>query len=290
MRDCSMSRSYKPTNELGPTHFPPTCANAWGDDDYGLFLEIKVSAQTQRFRWIEPGDFQMGSPNSEAGYDGEVLQQWVRISQGYWMADSACSQAFWLAVIGGKNPSRFYEDAQNPVERITQKEAIVFMKKLNELLIDPNLQATLPSAAEWEYACRAGTKEAFSFGTTITPEQVNYDGNYPYNDAPKGLYRKRTVPVKSLPPNAWGLYEMHGNVWEWCRDTNRVYDDKNAQAAIVDPEEAGEKWLLRGGSWFNGATNARSAFFAPMLLVEYDGNIGFRVILRVHCSKLTPVE
>ncbi len=82
----------------------------------------------------------------------------------------------------------------------------------------PELEARLPSEAEWEYACRAGTTTAFSFGENMTPEQVNYHGEYPYADAKKGPYREQTVPVKSLPTNRWGLFEMHGNVWEWCDD------------------------------------------------------------------------
>ena len=92
----------------------------------------------------------------------------------------------------------------------------MFLATLNDLV--PGLAAVLPSEAQWEYACRAGTTTPFSFGETITPEQVNYNGNYPYRGGTKGLYRQETVPVGSLPANPWGLYEMHGNVWEWCAE------------------------------------------------------------------------
>ena len=133
----------------------------------------------------------------------------------------------------------------------------------------------LPSEAQWEYACRAGTTTAFSFGSTITPEQVNYNGNYPFAGAVKGLYREKTVPVKSLPPNAWGLYEMHGNVWQWCNDW---YGDFSGSAER-DPAgpSSGSYRVIRGGSWRNYAWNCRSAArvrAAPGY--RYTG-LGFRV-------------
>jgi formylglycine-generating enzyme required for sulfatase activity len=119
------------------------------------------------------------------------------------------------------------------------------------------LEARLPTEAEWEYACRAGTITPFSFGEDITPDQVNYDGNSPYRGSKKGLSRGETVEVASLPANPWGLYEMHGNVWEWCQDWFRAYPAE----PVVDPTgpEAGERRVLRGGSWFRNGRNARAA-------------------------------
>jgi formylglycine-generating enzyme required for sulfatase activity len=119
-----------------------------------------------------------------------------------------------------------------------------FLDRLNALV--PGLDAGLPSEAQWEYACRAGTTAPFSFGRNITPEQ-NYDGNYPYAGAEKGLYRERTVAVGSLPPNPWGLYEMHGNVWEWCADWYGPYPD-GSQIDPAGPPD-GSRRVLRGGSW-----------------------------------------
>jgi formylglycine-generating enzyme required for sulfatase activity len=117
----------------------------------------------------------------------------------------------------------------------------------------------LPSEAEWEYACRAGTATAFSFGETITAEQVNYDGNYPYGNAPKGEYRGKTTRVGSFPPNAWGLYDMHGNVWEWCQDA--WHKDYNGASTDGRAREQGSDNLrvLRGGSWGSDADFCRSA-------------------------------
>ena len=104
----------------------------------------------------------------------------------------------------GENPSRFKEDANNPVETISWENTRQFIERLNGII--PGLTAQLPTEAQWEYACRAGTTTPFSFGDNITPEQVNYHGEYPYADGAKGWYREKTVPVKSLPPNPWGLY------------------------------------------------------------------------------------
>jgi len=138
----------------------------------------------------------------------------------------------------------------------------------------------LPTEAEWEYACRAGTATPFSFGATITPEQVNYDGNYPYAGGEGGLFRETTVPVKSLPANPWGLYEMHGNVWEWCADGLRDYTPD----PIDDPTGplAGDEQprVVRGGSWDYLAWIARSAFrllYEPGLVLSSQG---FRLCLR----------
>jgi len=126
-------------------------------------------------------------------------------------------------------PTLFTGHGERPVERVSWDEVQGFLRKLEALL--PGCEAALPTEAEWEYACRAGSDTPFSFGTQITPE-VNYDGNHPYVGGGKGLFREQTVPVKSLPPNAWGLYEIHGNVWEWCADGLRRYDGP----AQHDPE------------------------------------------------------
>ncbi len=203
---------------------PPPWADDWGTDDHGHWVTFSITNQqgqkiTQRMRWIEPGTFLMGSPENEPGrYDDEGPQHRVTIRQSFWLFDTACTQALWEAVMD-ENPSQF-KGADRPVETVSWHGCQTFLKRLNERR--PGLDLALPSEAQWEYACRAGATTPFSFGTNITPEQVNYDGNYPYANGKKGLSRQRTVPVASLPPNPWGLYEMHGNVWEWCRTTGTV--------------------------------------------------------------------
>ncbi len=232
---------------------------AWGGelgyDQYGLYNDLTIKGVIQRSRFIPPGTFQMGSPASEQERsDDENIHQ-VTLTQGYWLADTACTQALWQAVMG-ENPANFKKDKDNPVEKVSWDNVQVFLKKINRLI--PGLAASLPTEAQWEYACRAGTKTVFSFGNNITPEQVNYDGNYPYASEKKGLDRSTTVPVKSLPANPWGLYEMHGNVWEWCQDEYGKY----LNTAVSDPAgvENSIPRMLRGGSWFDFGRRTRSAY------------------------------
>ncbi|MEZ4632806.1 MAG: formylglycine-generating enzyme family protein [Deinococcales bacterium] len=133
----------------------------------------------------------------------------------------------------GSNPSHFKGNRQLPVECVSWDDVQSFLKRLNNQ--GYGWAFSLPTEAEWEYACRAGTQTPFSFGSHINPNQVNYDGNYPYNGASEGLYRKRTVAVGSLPCNGWGLYEMHGNVWEWCEDWKAGYESGNKIKAVINP-------------------------------------------------------
>ncbi len=174
-----------------------------------------------------------------------------------WLADTTCTQALWQAVLGD-NPSRF-KGEDRPVENVSWDDAQRFIARLNELVSDGGFR--LPTEAEWEYACRAGTRTAFWFGDQISPEQVNYDGDYPYAGGQTGLNRGETVEVKALPCNGWGLYQMHGNVWEWCQDW---FGDYPAEM-VVDPTgpAEGERRVLGGGSWVSYGRNARSAARFP---------------------------
>lgn len=267
-----------------PPEFPPLWANAWGDDRFGLWVEFQIQDVVQRLRWIESGEFLMGSPDSEPErHSDEGPQHRVRLAQGFWLADSACTQALWMAVMGGKNPSYSQDDPQCPVEQVSWDDVETFLQRLREHL-PASSAPMLPSEAQWEYACRAGTITPFNLGENIMPEQVNYHGNYPYNGARKGEYRERTVPVKSLPPNAWGLYEMHGNVWEWCADGRREYKALPAGDRLQDPlgptESASVSRALRGGSWSFHARNARSANRNADPRSDRYHNFGFRLALR----------
>ena len=270
-----------------PNAFPPPFAHAWGDDEFGLWAECRIETTgdesvVQNFRWIEPGTFWMGSPEDEPErFDDEGPQHEVTITQGFWLADTACTQALWEAVMGN-NPSRFKDDPQQPVEKVSWHGVQVFLNRLQERLqsLLPGCQVDLPSEAEWEYACRAGMTTPFSFGSNINPQQVNYDGNRPYRDGEKSEYREKTVPVKSLPANPWGLYEMHGNVWEWCKDGQRTYDEQ----AQIDPlgpmTGVNTPRCLRGGSWDIIAWRARSAPRDALQPGDAFSHVGFRFCLR----------
>jgi len=224
-------------------------------------------------RWIPPGEFMMGSPEDEPQrYDDEGPQHRVVFEQGYWLAETACTQELWQSVM--KNvPSEFKDNPQNPVENVAWKDADKFSKIINKQLGDGAFR--LPSEAEWEYACRAGTVTPFWWGNELSTDQANYNGKHPYNDGNKGEYRSKTLPVKSFHPNPWGLYQMHGNVWEWCQD--RWHDDYRDAPDNGEPWEEGdsESRVCRGGSWFDHGRYLRSAsrlhdFFG-------DGYHGFRL-------------
>ena len=161
-----------------------------------------------------------------------------------------------------------------PVINVSWEDAQCYADWLSK---KTNKNYRLPTEAEWEYACRAGTRTPFSFGDNITPDQVNYNGDFPYNGAAKGLSRQRTVPVKTLPANPWGLYEMHGNVWEWCSDWYGNYERKD----VVDPvrPENGSDRVLRGGSWNDGARSTRSANRIRIFPAVRYVIIGFRLAL-----------
>jgi formylglycine-generating enzyme required for sulfatase activity len=250
----------------------PTWAHDWGWDGYGAWVAFAVEGKgarrvVQRMRWIGPGGFPMGSPEDEPErWNGEGPQHEVRIDEGFWLFDTACTQGLWEAVMG-ENPARFEGD-KRPVEQVSWDDAQGFIAKLNERL--PGLGLRLPSEAQWEYACRSGTETPFSFGADITPEEVNYYGDYPYAGGGKGEYRGETVPTGSLPPNPWGLYEMHGNVWEWAQDTwHASYEGAPVDGSAWESGDRGADRVIRGGSWDDGARYCRCA-------VRGRGGPGFR--------------
>lgn len=265
-----------------PKNFPPTWATAYGQDIYGYWLEITLYQQILCFRWIPQGQFTMGSGENELDRSGNENLHDVRLSQGFWMADTAVTQALWQAVTGD-TPSHFNESPLLPVAKVRWDYVQAFIAKIKQDY--PNLALRLPREAEWEYACRAGTETPFYFGENITPEQVNYNGDYPYLKAEKGLNRRKTVVVKSLPSNAWGLYEMHGNVWEWCEDE---WQENLGVEAVSDPWVAGNRTgekqesvfrVLRGGSWSLNGRYVRSAIRLRFRPDARFSGIGFRLSL-----------
>ncbi len=197
----------------------------------------------------------MGVPYKDAKRrNSEEPQHNVNISP-FFMGKYEVTQGQWEAVMGN-NPSNF-KGAKRPVEEVSWAQAVEFCRKLSQ---KTGKTYRLPSEAEWEYACRAGTTTPFYFGDTSTPDLVNYDGNHPYGSAPKGLYRKQTTDVGSFPPNPFGLYDMHGNVWEWCSD--RWHDNYNGAPTDGSSWETGtnDNRVLRGGSWDLNAVFCRSAY------------------------------
>ncbi len=175
----------------------------------------------------------------------------------------------------GNSPSKF-KGEDRPVETVSWEDAHAFIDTMNNK--KPALTLCLPSEAQWEYACRAGTTTPFHFGENITSEEVNFRGTKPYNDGRKSDNRNEIIAVASLPCNAWGLYEMYGNVWEWCRDS---WLEHFGSQSVTDPENviSGAYRVLRGGSWIGDGKNVRSACRRPLEPTRRfdDVSFGFRL-------------
>ena len=246
----------------------PAIANRFQRDEYGAWFEFEVERENrspvvQRMRWIPPGSCKMGAPESEKErFDDEGPQHLATISQGYWMFDTPCTQPLWSTVMGG-NPSRF-QGEHRPVERVSWRDAQEFTIRLGDLI---GLDLNLPTEAQWEYACRAGTATTFHFGDQITPDRARYSVSG----------EEETADVGSYDSNAWGLFDMHGNVDEWCHDGKRLYTCE----AVVDPvgpTEEGAFRVARGGSWFVHARVVRAAFRYAFPPHGRRGDLGFRCV------------
>jgi formylglycine-generating enzyme len=221
--------------------------------------------------YIEPGTYNRGSPAGEKGRDSDETQHRVTLTKGYWMGKHEVTQEQWERVMG-TNPSRF-KGAKNPVEQVSWEDCQRFIQELNRRISGGGFR--LPTEAEWEYACRAGATGPFAFGDCLGTSEANYDGNYPMDGCRKGQYRQRTLPVGSLRANAWGLYDMHGNVWEWCQDWYGSYPS----GAVTDPPGpgSGESRVYRGGCWFYIARYCRSAFRYGGPPGNRNNNLGLRL-------------
>lgn len=247
------------------------------------FTENLGNGVTLEMVEIPSGKFTMGSPASEAKRENDEGPEHSVNVPSFWIGKFEITQAQWQALMIA-NPSNFKGDGNLPVEQVSWNDTQEFLKKLNAL---PNLKGKnyrLPTEAEWEYAARAGTTTPFTFGETITPDVANYWWDNPYANAPKKPHLGKTLPIGSFKvANAFGLFDMHGNVWEWCQD---VYHE-NYNGAPSD----GSAWLsggdssrrvLRGGSWYSDGDSVRSANrdgVNPGLIIYLI--VGFRVV----CSR-----
>ncbi|MDM8524912.1 SUMF1/EgtB/PvdO family nonheme iron enzyme [Desulfococcaceae bacterium HSG8] len=235
-----------------------------------------------KFVSVPAGSFMMGSPGNEPKRDSDERQHRVKLTKGFYMQTTEVTAGQWRAFIrdtdfkteaetgggafiwtGSKwekkegyywdNPG-FSQTDKHPVTCVSWNDVQEFLQWMNR---KEGKTYRLPTEAEWEYACRAGTTTPFSFGKCLPADQANYDGNYPMPGCSKGKYRKKTVPVASFSSNAFGLYDMHGNVWEWCRDRYGDYPS----GSVTDPggPPTGSSRVLRGGGWSSYAENCRSA-------------------------------
>ena len=237
----------------------------------GAALEITINGATYVFRYSPAGTFTMGSPEKEKNRKQDERQHEVTITRGFWILETPVTQAFWKSVADG-NRSSFFGDFR-PVEHVNWHDCQQFVAKLNEGGFAPaGYRFSLPTEAEWEYACRAGTKGPYSFGNSLNGSRANC------TTAPRTFLDKGTSPFKLFPSNLWGLYDMHGNVWEWCEDTYGESPDGPATDPCAVQTE-GPK-VLRGGCWGNPASQCRSASRHKDVQTRRTNGIGFRLVLR----------
>lgn len=232
---------------------PPDWASGWGQDSFGVFVDFTAYGVTQRMRWCPPGNFTMGASADEAiRWGGETPRHQVTLTKGFWLFDTPCTQELWQAVMDG-NPSHFTASPKLPVEMVSWGDVQTFLSRLNGHV--PDLNLSLPSEAQWEYACRANSFSAPDLDAVA------------WHDTNSG---KETHPVASKMANAWGLYDMLGNVLEWCADGKRIYGSN----AVVDPVGPADKArAARGGSWISPVGNVHAAYrnaeFGRLLILGF---------------------
>ena len=231
-------------------------------------LHQHAEAQAVRLTMVKipAGSFLMGSPEDEPQRSEDERPHHEVKLESFFMAQTPITQAQWRAVAGWQklervlkpNPSKF-KGANRPVERVSWFDAQEFCRRLSQRT---GKRYGLPSEAQWEYACRAGSRTPFYFGVTLTPELANYNGNFIYANGPKGRYREQTIEVASFPANGWGLHDMHGNVWEWCEDhwhESYHFAPDDGRPRFNPNAGMDMRRLLRGGSWVDLPADCRSA-------------------------------
>jgi formylglycine-generating enzyme required for sulfatase activity len=251
-----------------------------------IFVEDLGNGVILEMAAIPGGTFIMGSPPEELGHQKYESPQHSVTVQPFFMGKYQVTQAQWrfvaqLAQVNREleqDPSNFKGD-NRPVEQVSWYDAVEFCDRLSNHTKE---QYRLPSEAEWEYTCRAGTTTPFYCGETISTDLANYDGNYTYGGGAKGVFRGETTAVGSFGvANNFGLYDMHGNVYEWCQDHwhNNYEGAPTDGSAWLSNKKDSNRRLLRGGSWYYSPENCRSAFRHNYNLdYYYLNNIGFRVV------------
>ena len=278
--DAQAQQKTKPTPKLKPSTFAGTKA---GQEWDGNGLKLK-------FRWCPPGKFTMGSPKSEKHRNNDEDQVSVTLTRGFWLGTYEVTQAQWQSVMRTRlkqqkdKPNTYGaitgEGSDHPMYFVNHDEATEFCRKLTQSeraagRLPSGWEYRLPTEAQWEYACRAGTTTATAFGDSLSSTQANFNGGFPYNGAAKGPYKRGTAEVGTYGANRWGLHDMHGNVWEWCRD----WYQSNLPGG-TDPEvtKMATRRVLRGGSWFNGGGIGRAAYRGHADPNRRGNCLGFRLV------------
>jgi formylglycine-generating enzyme required for sulfatase activity len=240
----------------------------------GKEIQVKLPGQViMKFSFCPSGSFTMGSPATEADSIEDAAQVQVHISKGFWMGQTEVTQAQWKAVMSD-NPSKFNGD-ELPVETVSWEEVQTYINKVNQLVpLSEGWGYALPTEAQWEYACRAGTSTPFAFGLSLASTEANFNGNYPHGTMLKGIYLGTTCAVGSYIANTWGLYDMHGNVYEWCAD---LYAERLDGGPDPPGASLGSYRVGRGGAWDDLGINCRSAIRLKSAPAYRADNLGFRL-------------
>ena len=258
-------------------------------------VKIITNSIGMKLARIPAGTFVMGSPRSEAQRDAKEVRHEVSITKPFYMGVYEATQSEYTEVMQGMrdfNNRSAFKASDNPVENVEWKLAKIFCERLTARPAEKNAgrKYRLPTEAEWEYACRAGISTAFHFGNSLSSQQANFNGNYPAGSGEQGRYLRKTVKVGSYEPNAFGLYDMHGNVAEWCADwyDPEYYVDSPDEGPLGPPfgvvstkftnAEYNFFVVVRGGCWVDDGRACRSAYrFRAMPNTQYR-LIGFRVV------------
>ena len=260
-----------PARRIIPVPNPPAKTPVSSTDAMSRF----TNSLGMTFVYIAPGSFMMGSPETEEARELDESLHPMTVDRPFMMAITTVTQKQWKGVMR-TDPSAHKGD-ELPVENVSWNDAVEFCRRLSER---EGERYRLPTEAEWEYACRAGSSTPFHFGETLCADEANYNSTFTYGHGHKGEYRQATIAAAGLEPNAWGLHQMHGNVWEWCQDAYGEYDVDGVVSAGGEAD-ANTPRVLRGGSWSDLPRDCRSAFRFRASAEDRGDNIGLRICIEL---------
>jgi len=248
---------------LGCAPLSPSAGTVWREPATGM-----------EFAWIPPGRYRIGSPPEEPEHEAQEALHDVVLARGFWIGRREVTQAEWAALMPPPRRGFARIDPRAPAENVDWFEAQRLAARLAER--SPGERFRLPTEAEWEIACRAVASTAYATGARLASDQANYDGRYPLPGQPPGEFLGRTAAASSYPPNAWGLFDLHGNVWEWTLDDHCPYPEGTA----ADPLAACASGLkvIRGGSWLFNADSARCAVRYTHAPRDRGPSLGLRLV------------
>ena len=276
---------------------PGSCAEPTRAD--ALVVRTITNSIDMKLARIPAGKFTMGSPLSELERENEEVPHAVVITRPFYMGVFEVTQGEFAAVMGRRERAIFHRDNggsdDHPMEDVYWKDAVAFCDSLSARPDEKQAGRLyrLPSEAEWEYACRSGAETTFGFGMALSSAEANFNGNYPYGQAKRGPYLRKTAKVGSYRPNGFGLYDMHGNVAEWCADfydqnyyrDSPLEDPLGPPLGVLSTDYSRFYLVIRGGSWLEDARGCRSAYRYRAMPRNRYRIIGFRVVCEIEADE-----